>query len=468
MGISTSQGGDTPVTNYGNSIVYSMTATTTVVGLTEGTADLDTESQIDTDTYSTSSGVITVKETGTYLIINHAAVDDNGGANRSAAETFLHINSTLVAGAYTDGFIRRSGNSNEFSDCGYGIYELTANDTVEMRALLINQAGSNCQLTGNDATNIDAKTSLTLVKLNSDNSKIILEALSGQTQQLTANVTDVDMNWDSSIVKDTGFTHSTSVNPDEITIDEAGTYMAVYSNSWQRTSDSTTRTGAIERLTLDGTTIPGTFHNNYVRGSQSSELIRRGNNSSATIFKTTSPNQVLKLVSYREAGAITLYRYPLKSRITVYKLNGNEKTFRIESNSVENIGSTTESTMTYDSSDWVDSGLSLSSNQITATSGSKFLVFQGVQSDGSAVQRTGAYQFGRFNGTNVKIGGTATKYVRHTGDMDIGCPHWGVISTIGDGETIECRMDNLCTTSTDLLRITNTGAFVGIDLNTLE
>ena len=239
--------------------------------MTESSVTLDTEVIIDSDTYSTSSGVITVKETGTYLIINHAAIDRGGGSNRTSGETFLHINNTLVSGNYTDGYIRRNGGCEETSACAYGIHELTANDTVELRKLRINQAGSDGRILGNVTTYLDANTSLSLIRLDENEVTCILEGAAGDTSSLTTTDSFLDQTWTTQTRLDAGYTHTSgSAN---ITIDSPGKYLVCYSNSWERATDSGTRTGVYERLELDSSDVAGSYSNNYIRGTQSGEQI---------------------------------------------------------------------------------------------------------------------------------------------------------------------------------------------------
>ena len=452
-----------PVSQVGDSIVYSLQTADETINLTESTVTLDTVVQSDAATFSESSGVITVSTTGTYFIINHMAADRNtSGSNRTSVETFLFINGSLVTGAYTDGYIRRTNGADEYSDCSYGIYDLTAGDTVEMRKLRINAAGSDGRLVGLSTTYIPAKTTLSMVRLDETAATCILEANGTDTSSLTVTDAFVDQTWSVQTRVDSGYTHvSGSAN---IQLDAIGRYLVCYSNSWQRATDTATRTGVYERLDLSGSDVPGTFDNNYLRGSQNAESILRGNNSSATIIETTSVNEILKLKAAREGGAITCDRLPLKSRICIYKLDSS-KAFKIDSTSTENISPAAETTATYDSSVFIDAGFSLATNQVTVTDGSKFLFLTGIEGDIPVAARSEPFHRIRVNGINSN-NGTGLGYSRSSGGMYKASPTAGIIASIGNSETVEVRMNTLSTAS-NCTRVANSSGFCGLDLNSL-
>ncbi len=455
--------GPPPVSVIGDSIVYAMTATTEVLNLTESTIGLDTESQIDTPTFSTSSGVVTVSTTGTYLVINHLAVDRGAtGTNRTSGESFLHINGALVSGAYTDGYLRRSTSSDEFTDCAFGIYDLTANDTIEIRKLRINGSGSDGRVVGNVTTYTAAKTALSMVRLDESAACCILEGAAGDTSQITLDNTFADQTWTTQTRVDTGFTHV--AGSADIQIDAIGRYLVTYSNSWSRAVDDATRTGIYERLDLAGSDIPGTAANNYIRGTQNGEQITRGNNSTCTIFETTAINQIIKLKSAREGGAITCDRIPLKSRICIYKLDSS-KAFNIGSTSTENIAPLTEVTATYDASAFLDTGFALATNQVTVTDAGKFLLLNTMESDNPSATRTETDQHIRINGVNNEFG-TGGGYSRNTASMYKTSPNVGIIASVGSSEIVEVRTKTAAG-GANATRVANTGAFCGLDLSTL-
>lgn len=447
----------------GDHIVYSLASGTETLNLTESTISFDTVVNTpNADTFTTSSGVVTIQETGLYLIINHLAVDrGTTGSNRTSGESFLHINNTLVSGAYTDGYLRRSSASDEFSDCAYGIYELTANDTVEVRKLRVNGAGSDGRVLGNVTTYATANTALSIVRLDNDQPCCILEGASGDTVSLTSAATAFPT-FTTQTRLDTGFSHTSGSG--NITIADAGKYLVMYSNSWERTTDNATRTGVVDLLQLNGSAIGGTWDNNYIRGSQSGEQITRGNNSSATIIETTTSNALLRLVSFREDGAITCNRLPLKSRICIYKLNDDAVTGRAELTGTQNMASTTEVTFGYDNEIWADTGISFASNQFTCTNASNYLMLTAAHSD-TGVTRNEPWEWFQVNGSKVNYG-TGSGYNRNSGGMQMTSPTVGLMASVGAGQAVRVRNDSLASNGT-ANAVSGTPAFCILDLATL-
>lgn len=446
----------------GDAIVYSLGTTTDTLDTTESTVPLDTVNITDSESYTTSSGVITVLQTGLYLIINHLACDrGTSGSNRTSGESFLHVNGVAVSGCYTDGYLRRSSGADEFADTGYGIYELNANDTVEMRALRINSAGSNGRILGNVTTYADARSSLTIVRLDDDQPCCILEGASGDTSSLSSGAVTTQ-NWSTQTRLDTGYTHTSGSS--NVTIADAGRYLVMYSNSWERAVDSSTRTGVYELLQLNGSGIAGTYDNNYIRGSQSAEQITRGNNSSATIIETTTANALLRLVSIREAGSITNNRLPLKSRLCIYKLNDDAISARAELTGTQNMASTTEVTFGYDNEIWSDTGISFASSQFTVTNQSNYLALTSAHSD-TGVTRNEPWQWFQVNGSKVNYS-TGSGYNRNSGSMDRTSPNVGGVFDIPASQAIRVRNDSLASNGT-ANATTGSASFCVLDLASL-
>ena len=446
----------------GDSIVYALTDTTEVLSTTESNVAFDSNPQTDADTFSSSAGVITAKVTAPYLIINHLAVDRGAsGTNRTSGESFIHVNAALVAGAYTDGYIRRSSNADEFSDTAYGLYDLTANDTIAMRKLRINTAGSDGRVVGNITTYNPSKTALSLIKLDSAAWACILTGAAGDTSTLTAADSFVSQTWTTQTRLDAGFSHTAGTSG--VTIADAGTYLVGYSNSWQRDTDNTTREGVFERLRLDGADVPGSFDNTYIRGSQSGESITRGNNSSCTIIKITGDN-VLTLVSSAEAGVIDCSRLPEKSQLFIYKISDG-KTFKATSTSTQDVGTATEFTLDYSVSAWMDAGFSLASNQITMANAGKMLILNSMETDSPTGARAEPFQYIRLNSFNSDYA-SGSGYSRNSGSMNKATPNVGLVTTVAAADTLEIR--GLSLGALLSTRVANSGGFAGVDLSTLS
>lgn len=452
----------------GYSFQYSLTTTDHLLQPTESVIPLDTTILDDTDSngdvYSAAGGVLTIKEDGLYLIMNHLSVDRGGGSNRTSGESFLYINGVKVSGCHTDGFLRRASGSDEFSDTAYGLYELTDGDTVELVQNRINVAGSNADVVGTTTTNTPFKTTLTITKLNTDDATCILEGAVGDAQSMSDNDNFDDVTWTTQTRLDTGYTHTSgSAN---IQLDEAGRYLIMYSDTWERTVQSTIRSGVYHRLELDGVDVSGSYDNNYIRGSQTSEHIMYGNNSACTLIETGDANEIVKLKVAQEAGGLTLNRIPLSSRICIYKLPASAKSFKVDSTSVQNLGSTTQATVTYDNSEWIDTGFSLASNQVTVADATKMFFMQSVEADNGTGQRCEPFQWFAIDGVR-NIYGSGSGYCRASGGTYKTTPNVGLIIDITAGQTVEVKNQSFAANATNQNRTSGSGAFCGLDLNSL-
>ena len=155
----------------GDYIVYALTSDETIAletGAGTGGSKVTLDSVVDSvGSWSPSSGTVTVANTGPHLVIAHMAMDRAAtGANRTSAELKIHVNGSLVSGCYTDGFIRRNNLADEANDCAFGIYDLTASDTIELYKQRINLAGSDGRLLGSTTTYNTGVTALTVIELN--------------------------------------------------------------------------------------------------------------------------------------------------------------------------------------------------------------------------------------------------------------------------------------------------------------
>lgn len=436
-------------------------------GFTTLSTGFDTEDHRDSSLYNAiSSGEVRVLSDGLYLVMASLVADRLGGSNRSTVRGFVRINDTAKpVGASI--FIRRVSGHDSDETTMAGIFRLSANDDIELGAEKLH-SGSDAYWTGSVNSNTTQNSSMTVLRLNKNNPFISLTNTgTANDQQLTADDTDTDMNWNSQTEIDTDFyTHSTSTNPDEITLKQAGKYLVCYTNYWERLTDDATRTGVYERLQLDGTTVPGTFSNNYIRGSQSGESILKSHNNAITLIETTSADQVVKLTAAREAGAITCERKSTESSIQIYLLHGNEEVFSVGSTSTENVGSTTGFVPTFDSTDFIDSNYSLSSNQITVTGNKSLLMGGAYHTDSSDSARVAPRLSMRANATESLLFAGAG-YNRSDGTMQRTSPQVVGIVEPTDGQTVDLFNISTAVSGTSTNRVASSGRFWGLDINTL-
>lgn len=427
----------------------------------------DTEDSRDTDIFDAeSSGSVNIKADGLYLIMFHGLLFRLGGSNRSSAEARLEINGSPVP-VETSLFIRRSDGHDYDSKMSYAILRLSNTDDVSF-AVKEND-GTGTQSDAYFSQHVSPYSSFTIIRLNENNPYMMLSCSgTGADHQLTADDTDQDVEFNVQDEIDTDyFAHSTSVNPDEITIKYPGKYLVAYSDVWERLTDNATRTGVYERLQLNGSNVAGSWSNCYIRGSQNSESITFGSNAAMTLIETTTTDQVLKLVAAREAGAITNERKSTRSSIMLYQLHGNEETFSIGSSSTENLGSTTGLVPDFSTTDWIDSNFSLSSDEITVTGAKDMLIGGGVHTDGGSTIRVATKWTLRLESVeNARFGSAG--YSRVDGTMARQSPNVAGVISAADSETIGLyNISYAGNESSACQRVANSGRFWGIDLGTL-
>lgn len=462
----------------GDYIVYALTGADETVALETGAELGGSKITLDNEVYadsgfSTASGTITVSNAGVYFIINHMAADRGAaGAARTSFETKIHINGSLVSGCFTDGFIRRSASADECSDCAFGMYELSASDTIEMFKQRVNLLGSDGRLVGATTTYNTSKTSLTVIEMNTDRDLLILEATSTSDINPQTENSDTDVPWDvNRRVDSDSFTHSETVNPAEITL-AAGRYLVTYSDTYSRDTDTNGRTGVYARLVLDGTAIPGSYSNNYLRGSQSGESILRGNLSCATIFDATA-SQVLKLVVAAEGNGVAIAKTRLTdvARMCVYRMDGSESSWKVVSTSTQDIGSTVTTKLIYDSTSapgFLDGAYILGIDLVQVPINSKFLCLHSVVGDNGSSNRNTPWEYFQVDSSIDNLYGTGNRYARNSAGMEAVVPTCGSVISSTAGPITDIQVRNASRAASGILnRMASTGGFCGLDLSTI-
>lgn len=451
-----------PVGASGDYVVYSLGADQTVT-TTDTKVSLDTPDHLDAGSYSAASGTVTVTDAGLYLVIAQMSADRSAtGTDRSALETTVRVNGSVVAGTRTDSYIRRI-TSDAVNCCAFGIYSLAAGDTLDLYAQRLNGSGSDCRLLGSTTTYNTGVTAITVVRLDDTEPVCIVEALVADNINPATTNGEIDVPWSSNVAVDEGFAHSETVDNDEINLDEAGRYLVVYSDSYSRVSSSS-RTNVYARLKLDGADVAGSWSSNYTRGAPQSLL--RGSISCATIVETSSADQKLKLTISTEGGNTAKTREHAKARMVVYKLPSGARSFKVGSTSTENIGSTTDLTLDFSSSEWIDAGYSLVSNQVTVANASPTLLLSGVVSDPGNTDRVTPWQRFYVDGAEQLIG-TSSAYARNVGGMEMTANASGAVFEVGGSQTVDVRSLSRVVDGTANPRVASTGAFCGLDLASL-
>ena len=89
--------------------------------------------------YNTGAGIYTAPQTGNYLIASSIELNNLvSGANGNQSDIF--INNTLSYRTWETGFSFSKSSNNIFTNLGCMVYNLTAGQTVAMRAIVQNSA----------------------------------------------------------------------------------------------------------------------------------------------------------------------------------------------------------------------------------------------------------------------------------------------------------------------------------------
>lgn len=134
-------------------------------------------------------------------------------------------------------------------------------------------------------------------------------------------VADTAIPFDAETRKDTGITHSTTLNTSQVELDDAGWYRVSYSISYDSANNS--RKNIRCRIRLNGSTIftPSESYS-YVRNNNNDQ----GTNTATVIFETTVANEYYEIVCNREGDANSANLIAGESWTTVEKIGGSGST----------------------------------------------------------------------------------------------------------------------------------------------
>ncbi len=258
-----------------------------------------------------------VKEAGDYLMnLNLPLYRVDGTNNRARIEADVRVNGVKRdIGVGRSSYIRNAGGHSESSDHLNVLLEgLSVNDYVEIfvRGATTWRASMETYISGHAA--------MTLQKIEAN--EVIFTGTATQTVGSTnLNSTSDSLTWTES-VKDTGYTHSDAVSPENITLDAIGNYL-VFVNI--PLSGSVSRGNVLGRVRLGGTQIAGgQFKQGYIRnadGDTTASIHWSG------IVRTTAVNQILTITTEQEAAAGTITVGSDKASIYIQRLATTTDTY---------------------------------------------------------------------------------------------------------------------------------------------
>ena len=379
--------------------------------------DWDTTVREDTDSFGQAGANITLKSTGHYLVMYGARFDSSGGSNRSETQSQLRLAGADLPIGWSQGYIIRSNGYDEAFTAGGGIIDVaTADDVLVLRSFRTDDNSAGVQRAPNTS-------GIQLVKLNDSWDYARLKRTT--TQAGPTDTTYVAVQYNSQDELDTGsFAHSTSVNPENITLVTAGHYL-VMANTYGTTGASTQRTVVQQKLTLDGSDIDGTLTTVMIRGTQSTT---EGAASIGTIIETTSANMVLNVEVNRVAGTATITLNEdgggttvQRSAVTIVKLPDTADYIRLDDSGTDDMNPASWTAMGWNTEDELDTASfthPVTDSRIEVDVADDYLFFTTLYSD-TLLSGRGYYSQGwSKNGGTVITYGQTGKAARGVPPLD--------------------------------------------------
>ncbi|HEU0022610.1 MAG TPA: hypothetical protein VFR55_13195 [Dehalococcoidia bacterium] len=263
--------------------------------------DWDTTVREDTASSNLNGDKKSIKlRSGHYLVLYGSRFDSTSSTNRSEIQSQLRLAGADLPIGWSQGYIRRSGGADEAFTSGGGIINVVGDDD----ALILRSFRTDA----NSAAGVQRAANASGIQVLKIDDTWDYARLKRTTPQVgPTSATYLAVQYDSQDELDIGsFSHSTSVNPEAITLKTAGHYLVI-ANTYSSLPDSVNgRTVVNQKLTLDGSDIDGTLTTVYIRGDQNSNSTQEGAVSTGAIIETSSANQVLKVEVNRGAGANVL------------------------------------------------------------------------------------------------------------------------------------------------------------------
>ena len=314
----------------------------------------DTTVREDSIYSTTTASSIALNEEGHYLVMYGSRFDQTFvSTSRTQVQTHLVLDGSPLPAGWSTGYSRaQSATDLEQFTSGGAIISASSSDVLLLRSFRTDGT------TGITMTRAANTTGIHLLKLNDDLDYIRLRKSGTQTGPNSATL--VAVTYDTQDELDTGsFTHSTSTNPENITLKTAGHYL-VMANTYG-SYVSTARTMVHQRLTLDGSDIDGTITTTYFRGSNNGNNILEGAVSTGVIIETTDADQVLNVELNRPSGteAWTINQDQAaatvdRTAITIVKLPDSADYIRLDDTGTDAMNPTALTPLGWDTEDEKD------------------------------------------------------------------------------------------------------------------
>lgn len=307
--------------------------------------EYDTSIVLGSDVTYAVNGLFRLNSADKYLIIYSEGYNSSGTADPSEIDVIISTDDGVLNTSRNTCYIPRTGGIDDCWASGAGIYDALAARRFQVAAT---------KLDGGSATlaRIANMGGMTLLRLSDAWEYIMLREVTGGQTVNSGSFTDIT--WDTQDEYDTAaFTHSTSTNAGEITLDNVAHYLVMASVGFEST---TTDERAQEiRLTLDGVEIPGAYSSVFIPsdGATTSQI-----HSAAYmgVIETDSSDQILAVearCSGDTCGSVDIAAD--YSGISIVELPAGVDYVRL-SDSTDQVVDGTADTIEWDTDDELDTG----------------------------------------------------------------------------------------------------------------
>lgn len=235
-----------------------------------------------------------------------------------------------------------------------------------------------------------------------------------------------------------------------------GLYLIMYSEYFSTTN--TTNNERIEvqgEIHISGTGVVGGYGQDYIRKSSGDqECVVQG----SMFLQVTSDNTDIFIRFYRTDNSTsgTVNRVPGYGGVIIIEMDDASHNFGfVSASSSENTTGTTERTLALNTSDKVDTGFSLASNQLTVTNAGRYIAHFEMDLSQTGTGREVVTGYLRKNSTTEITGTRAFCYIRGNDGCQDGALSWIGIIDLAASDSIDVRWS--CPTSATITAAAGTG-----------
>lgn len=256
------------------------------------TVDLDTDDEIDASHFSRSGGDVTLLEKGRYLVTYNVGYRITVTAIRNTA-TRLTLNGYEVPGTRVTAHLGGANSAQDFSAQWSGIIEATTTSQV-----LRVEGACDSETCGN-TTAVANRVGVTIAKIPETTSILqVYESGGGQGVDGTAD----PILFDTNLVADNAFTHSTTSNTSRMEVEESGDYLffgSFYAGRSLASSTAILYPRWQWRTNGSAITAYGTF-GQYNQGESGTTGAFTSGNAAGAIFRNLTANDYIELINTDE------------------------------------------------------------------------------------------------------------------------------------------------------------------------